>query len=194
MALFFVLSSLLFIGALGCTEFTSVTNCLQPNQNPAAAILCFWDYATSKCVQDPCTSLSRNATACRSTPDCILQPLSRNQYLCYSAQLSCSMLNQGQCASTPLCQTAGTACTFPLSFEASDVSLDQKCASFPMWSIALLIVWLVIMVIIGAIILLIFKQKRQDAINVEQSETNVDSVQINEDNFTPRRELARPLQ
>jgi hypothetical protein len=63
-----------------------------------------------------------------------------------------------------------------------------------MWSIALLIVWLVIMVIIGVIVMLIFKQKRDDAINVEQSETNVDSVAINSENFSPRRELARPLQ
>lgn len=63
-----------------------------------------------------------------------------------------------------------------------------------MWSIALLIVWLVIMVIIGVIVMLIFKQKREDSIVVEQSETHIDSVHVNRDNFRPsRNELERPL-
>jgi hypothetical protein len=179
-----------------CREQTSAQACLQANQQATTTTFCVWEYARSTCIQDPCTAFSRNASACRtSTSGCVLQPLSRSQILCYSAQLSCSMLTQGQCAAMPMCQTIGTACAFPRSFNGSDVSLDQKCASFPMWSIALLIVWLVIMVIIGVIVMLIFKQKRDDAIMVEQSETHIDSVQVNRtDNFRPaRNELERPL-
>jgi hypothetical protein len=193
--------SLVILGVYcGCSDQTSAETCLSSNQQRAiSATFCVWDYTSGRCSDDSCLRLSANATGCKAQTGCVLQPLAvsssaSSQYLCYNAQISCSMLTSGQCSRVSLCQTIGSACAFPLSFGASNITLEQQCAAFPMWSIALLIVWLVIMVIIGFIIMLIFKQRRDDAITeVEQSDVRIDSVQINRDNFSPRNDLERPL-
>ena len=189
--------SLVVWGVLcACSDQTSAELCLVQNQNNVGTPYCVWDYSSARCSDDTCITYSNRPANCIAQSGCVMQPLSKTSQLCYSAQVSCSMLSTGLCGNQVLCQTVGSSCAFPLSFGASNVTLDQQCASFPMWSIALLIVWLVIMIIIGFIILLIFKQKRDDAITeVEQSEVRIDSVQINRDNFSPKNGngLDRPL-
>ena len=183
-----------------CNQQTDSQACLSQNSNAVTTTYCVWDYTTTTCSDDACVQYSTNATRCKLAKSCVLQPMSRStgtapitQYICYNAQISCSILTSGQCSSVTLCQTVGQSCSLPRSFNGSDIKIEQQCASFPMWSIALLVVWLVIMVIIGLIVMLIRKQKREDAIQVqEDGEVRIDSVQI-KDNFRPKGELDRPL-
>ena len=131
------------------------------------------------CVADPCQT--KNSTAsCLADATCMPVPWNDGAG-CFSYSTICSVLPVESCRQLTVCAARDSHCAIikPPEPGTSGVS----CLRFPTWSIALMIIWLCIMIILGFIIFLIVSKGKQNQIkNVEREDVVVESVQIR-DNF-----------
>ena len=70
---------------------------------------------------------------------------------------------------------------------------SSECTAFPVWSIALLVLWIFIMLILIAIIVLAMKRKSSSIAGVETSTVDVDNVAVRDDNFMPVGGISQPM-
>jgi amino acid transporter len=140
-------------------------------------------FLNGACKVDPCQSITDAAKCLAATADlkCIPIPFSAS-VSCMNAELVCDVLPYGACSQMSVCaKKSGSYCGIisKTTQGSSSVDCDLK---FPTWSIALLMIWVCIMLILAFIIFLMMFGKKQVK-NVEHSEVVVDSVQIR-DNFS----------
>jgi hypothetical protein len=178
-----------------CTGFSSASTCMGSNvDKPTPG--CVWQ--SSSCLVDPCTPKFSDWDSCVADSACVgirLQGSNNNQ--CLSIQRVCSYLNSDACQTYPWClkSATGDSCMYYVPGQGVDGSTSESCLSFPLWSIALIVLWILVMVILGGVVVLAIRQRRLDLITeVEESEVHVDNVAVShQDNFAPRNDLERRL-
>lgn len=181
--------------AIDCS-MTKMSYCLAANMK-APTSPCVW--ANSTCQVDPCYTISDEA-ACVANSMCFMVKYATS-ITCMASQRMCSSVTLDVCTTFPWClkTSDGLGCLYyePAAIIEAAGTSSSSCLQFPMWCIALIVLWILVMIVLGGIIALAIRQRRLDAITeVEESEVNVDSVHINKDNFSPhddRENLGRPL-
>ncbi|CUE66470.1 transmembrane protein, putative [Bodo saltans] len=177
-----------------CTGFTSSSTCMGSNIDKTSAS-CVWQ--TSTCIVDPCVAKSGNWNACASDSTCVGILGSNSNIQCFAIQRVCSYLTSDSCQTYPWClkSATGDSCMYYVPGQGVDGNTSQDCLSFPLWSIALIVLWVLVMIILGGVVVLAIRQRRLDMITeVEESEVHVDNVAVSHrDNFAPRDDLERRL-
>jgi len=151
--------------------------------------LCTFDRERNTCVRDPCGNAA-DMSACMLAgcfPIYFTSGLPSTTS-CVNPNMMCNILTESQCWASGFCNYRDGYCASML--EPRIGKTDAECdISFPQWSVALVIIWVCIMVILGFIIFLILNKSKQQAIKeVERSEVVVDSLNLR-DNF----QLQQPL-
>lgn len=164
----------------GCSNYNTIASCATAaaQSNP---MYCVWDDQKG-CVIDPCIQYFTNTT-CQGSSGCLWFPWNY-QASCFSSYLLCANLGVTNCKKYPFCTVReNTYCGTVGVIGVNTVKVECDF-SFPGWSVALIIVWLIIMVILGFIVLLAMgKSKQQKVTGVEKDEdVVVDSIPIR-DNF-----------
>jgi hypothetical protein len=159
-------------------------------------VSCVWE--TGRCIVDPCVAKSNSWDACAADSTCVGIRGDANNVLCFAMQRVCSFLTSASCQTYPWClkSATGDSCIFYVPGQGVDGSTSESCLSFPTWSIALIVLWVLVMLILAGVVILAIRQRRLDAITeVEASEVHVDNVAVNRhhDTFAPRQELERRL-
>lgn len=159
----------------------SVTECYGKTVQGA---MCVFNYQKNTCEVDPCNS----ATASASMDSCLASgclPLpyvqgTSQQNSCISPNLLCNALTEINCHTSGFCQARDGYCAF--AQEPVVGKTDAECdINFPQWSIALIVIWVCIMLILGFIIFLIVNKNKSATISrVERSDVQVDSLNIND--------------
>jgi hypothetical protein len=151
--------------------------------------LCLFDREKNTCVKDPCANVG-------SMPACVQAgcfPIYFTVGLqatvsCVNPNMMCNVLNEQRCWASGFCNFRDGYCASMLEPRIGKTGAECEL-SFPAWSVALVIIWVCIMVILGFIIFLILNKGKQQAIKeVEHSEVVVDSLNLR-DNF----QLQQPL-
>lgn len=169
--------------------------------------VCVW--LNNQCQTDPCAVL-QDASSCTSAASCVfVAGGSSTTNQCYSSQRLCSLITSQISASADVCQsypwclptTDKTACYYyePGQSSASGPS-TENCLSFPSWSIAIIVLWVLVMAILGGVIALALRQRRLDAIaGMESEDVYVEhvpqdtSIQKRGGGGGHRGEMERPL-
>jgi hypothetical protein len=184
-----VASSVVSAQTSPCEQFQSAETCYSYTASGTAPTACVWQVgATGLCTPDPCKALNTEAD-CLNSPNCL--PTNWTGLIgCVTASLICDRLSVRDCTKFPQCAVrANSYCAMvpPPSPGTNSVLCE---ITFPVWSLALLFIWVCIMFILGFIVFLVVKKSRQAAIKgVERQEVVVDSVQIR-DNFSLQQPLA----
>ena len=170
-----------------CANYNTIASCATASAqtNP---ILCVWTDQKG-CVKDPCLEFSSNST-CETGPGCLWMPWSTGAR-CFASYLLCANLGVENCKKYPFCTVRENTYCGTVGVIGVNTVKTECDVKFPSWSVALIIVWLIIMVILGFIVLLAMgKSKQQKITGVEKDDDLVvDSVQVREDNF----QLGDPL-
>jgi hypothetical protein len=151
--------------------------------------LCIFNANKNTCEKDPCGSVL-NMAACIQAgcfPSYFTFGMT-SAVSCVNPNMMCNILTANQCYDSGYCVFRDGYCASML--EPRIGKTDAECdISFPQWSVALIIIWVCIMVILGFIIFLIINKGKQQAIKeVERSEVQIDSLNLR-DNF----QLQQPL-
>lgn len=172
-----------------CSSTTDRNICADYTRATKTNLQCVWQ--NSKCSGDPCAQYTTNET-CRADAGCISTEwvTGSGAVTCMSFELLCTKLPPGApCDQSGLCRTDGVNCVWalPTGTGAPGENKDPQCLNFPTWSIALIVLWVVLMCVLVFIILILKKKKHADAIKgVEQeNEVVVDSLHI-DDAFRPQ--------
>lgn len=150
---------------------------------------CVW--LNGACVQDPCYFYT-NETICKQNErdqNCLVSPWmsADGTGSCISYDLICNRIDLTNCLKNSMCAIKSDAyCAYGIpKGNGQTGEATAECTQFPLWSVALIVLWLFIMLILGAIIVLAMKRKQQAITSVEQGKAEVDQVAIREDNFQP---------
>jgi len=180
-------SSSVVLAQDGCANFNTIASCATAAaQSPPK--LCVWDDSKG-CIKDPCLELTGNVS-CAAGPGCLYMPWSTGA-TCFASYLLCANLGTSNCKKYPFCTVRENTYCGTVGVIGVNKVKTECDVNFPSWSVALIIVWLIIMVILGFIVLLAMgKSKQQKVAAVEKDDdVVVDSVQIRDDNF----QLGDPL-
>jgi hypothetical protein len=177
-----------------CAAQTSLQSCVYQTQS---GLNCIWNAVQSQCVIDPCTTYG-DVNTCAAN-GCIPLPwnaawsppsLGQQGPTCVSTRVVCNEITvSSDCASTSFCQYRDGYCA-SVQETKPGTSTTSCDVNFPGWSVALIIIWLCIMIVLGFIIFLIVSKGKQQAVRaVEHSEVVVDSLHLR-DNFNLQQPLA----
>jgi hypothetical protein len=146
---------------------------------------CLWQ-DDMKCFKDKCAGLSQN--------NCLAQQclyLQGSQPVCMNPKLVCNLLSNSECQQTNLCNWRSTGYCASATEPVVGKTSAECDLEFPQWSIALIIIWICIMVILGFIIFLIINKGRQRNVGpIENSGVVVESVNLR-DNFNLQQPLTQ---
>lgn len=169
--------------AANCGEAPNIDECYKLIR---AQNMCVFD--KGQCIDDPC-KLAMSADDCSATdPKCIYTPwlpaaCNHRYFMC------ASIVGTEACNLNPLCAMEGSNCLYsvPTSYNTA-APKESECPGFPVWSIALLVVWILMLVIFVVIILIV--RKKPLTRSIEESAISIEGVG-NKDHFTS--ELDEPF-
>lgn len=141
-------------------------------------------YQGGSCALDSCIR-STTQNECEASPSCYYVGWAES---CFNYQALCTGLARDACSSNPLCITSGDNCVYSVPTKTV-ASPPAECLGFPTWSIALLILWLLLIGILVFVVLII--RKKPQKTDVEESKVVIEEDAIN-DNFSPN-DLDEPL-
>lgn len=174
-----------------CNQFADDVSCYT-----SAARSCV--FQGGQCITDPCRNINDGPT-CRSTLGCLSATWAANVsstiFPCFSYRLICTQLTIDVCTKMSMCAIRSNAYCMYAVPEGDGVTgqSTSQCAPFPVWSIALIVVWVLIMIILIFIIVLILKKRNHVIKGIEREEIVIESVAIR-DTFNPAAaSLHQPL-
>jgi hypothetical protein len=150
---------------------------------------CVW--LNGQCTFDPC-ALITNMTQCvqqAGPQNCLPGPWMSAQSVqsCISYEFLCNRISLEVCTTVSMCSIKSASyCGYAIPKGTGSAGQSiAECSTFPLWSIALLVLWLFIMMILIAIIVLALKRRNQSITGVESGKVDIDNVAIRDDNFAP---------
>lgn len=176
-----------------CRKALTPSDCARKAQNSFNCA-----YYQGQCVWDPCNAAA-NASQCLSWAEtdkkCLSLPYATWQ--CVSYHFLCNRVAPAECLNTGFCvrKGGGSYCGYAIPDAPPGASgvATSECTAFPMWSIALAVLWVFIMLILIGIIALAMKKKQSAITGVEGSNVDIAGVTVNGDNFMPAPGLQEPL-
>lgn len=136
-------------------------------------------YEAGACKVDSC--IYKDLTTCSQQSMCLATAWM--DVPCNHRFSLCSLVgNAADCNNNPLCSWSGANCVYsvPTSYETA-LPKPSECPGFPVWSVALVVVWVFMIIILVVLILLVLKKPARG--HLEQSNISVEGVG-NKDNFT----------
>ena len=176
-----------------CMKATGAAQCAQ---KAVTSFNCA--FYQGKCVWDPCNSADTNSSQCldwaSTSRRCLWLPAAA-EYKCVSYHFLCNRIQIKNCLTAGFCAVKSDSyCGYAIpEGVGSTGDSTAECTAFPLWSIALLVLWLFIMLILIAIIVLAMKRKSSSIDGVETSTVDVDNVAVRDDHFMPSPGLQEPI-